>query len=86
MAFLGFHLGLHDSSMAIYKNGKTYYSKYERYSGEKHGAGGLDWIDDTLKKWDIEWGEIEEICMQQTESLAFTENMFSTLYNYLQEK
>ena len=79
MAFLGFHLGLHDSSMAIYKNGKTYYSKYERYSGEKHGAGGLDWIDDTLKKWDIEWGEIEEICMQQTESLAFTENMFSEM-------
>ena len=79
MAFLGFHLGLHDSNISVYKNGKTYYSKYERCSGDKHGAGNFKWIDDTLKKWDIEWSEIEEICMQKLDSLAFTENMFSEM-------
>ena len=81
MAFLGLHLGLHDCNMCAYKDGKTRYSKYERYSGVKHGAGNFKWIDDTLKKWDIEWSEIEEICMHKTDSLAFTANMFSEMDN-----
>ena len=79
MAFLGLHLGLHDCNMCAYKNGKTRYSKYERQSGIKHGAGDFKWIDDTLKKWDIEWGEIEEICMHKTDSLSFTAEMFTNM-------
>ena len=55
MTFLGLHLGLHDCNISAYKNGKTYYSKYERYSGIKHGAGDFEWINNTLKKWDIDW-------------------------------
>tara|TARA_B100001057_G_C22851557_1_gene951158 strand:+ start:932 stop:2557 length:1626 start_codon:yes stop_codon:yes gene_type:complete len=81
MAFLGLHLGLHDCNMCAYKDGKTLYSKYERYSGIKHGAGNFKWIDDTLKKWNIEWSEIEEICMHKLDSLAFTANMFSEMDN-----
>ena len=79
MAFLGLHLGLHDCNMCAYKNGKTRYSKYERQIGIKHGAGDFKWIDDTLKKWDIEWGEIEEICMHKTDSLSFTAEMFTNM-------
>ena len=48
MAFLGLHLSLHDCNMCAYKDGKTHYSKYERQSGIKHGAGDFKWIDDTL--------------------------------------
>tara|TARA_X000001036_G_scaffold105863_1_gene98997 strand:- start:579 stop:2159 length:1581 start_codon:yes stop_codon:yes gene_type:complete len=81
MAFLGLHLGLHDCNISAYKNGKTHYSKYERYSGIKHGAGNFKWIDDTLKKWNIDWDEIEEICTHTTDSLSLTANMFSEMDN-----
>ena len=79
MAFLGLHLGLHDCNISAYKDGKTYYNKYERCSGIKHGMGDFQWVDDTLKKWNIDWNEIEEICHHETESLSFTENMFSEI-------
>jgi carbamoyltransferase len=81
MTFLGLHLGLHDCNISAYKNGKTYYSKYERHSGIKHGSGNFKWINDTLKKWDIDWSDIEEICMHTPDSLSFTANMFSELDN-----
>ena len=79
MAFLGLHLSLHDCNMCAYKDGKTHYSKYERQSGIKHGAGDFKWIDDTLKKWNIEWNEIEEICMHEADSLSFTAEMFTNM-------
>jgi carbamoyltransferase len=81
MAFLGLHIGLHDCNISAYKNGKTYYSKYERYSGIKHGQGSFEWIENTLKKWNIEWSEIEEICIQEKESSTFTANMFNEMDN-----
>ena len=81
MTFLGLHLGLHDCNISAYKNGKTYYSKYERYSGIKHGAGDFEWINNTLKKWDIDWNEIEEICMHTPDSLSFATNIFTELDN-----
>ena len=81
MVFLGLHLGLHDCNISAYKDGKTYYNKYERHSGIKHGAGNFKWIDDTLKKWDIDWNEIEEICTQTTDSLSLTADMFSEMDN-----
>ena len=79
MTFLGLHLGLHDCNISAYKNGKTYYNKYERYSGIKHGAGDFEWINNTLKKWDIDWNEIEEICMHTPDSLSFATNIFTEL-------
>ena len=81
MAFLGLHLGLHDCNICAYKDGKTRYSKYERQSGIKHGAGDFKWIDDTLNKWNIDWNEIEEICTQTTDSLSLTADMFSEMDN-----
>ena len=81
MAFLGLHLGFHDCNMCAYKDGKTLYSKYERYSGIKHGQGSFEWIENTQKKWNIDWSDIEEICMQKGDSLAFTVDMFNEMDN-----
>tara|TARA_B100000941_G_scaffold106613_1_gene74561 strand:+ start:493 stop:2019 length:1527 start_codon:yes stop_codon:yes gene_type:complete len=52
--FLGMHIGIHDTNISLYKNGKCYYAKYERHSGIKHGVGSLQWIKDTLKKWGVD--------------------------------
>ena len=81
MSFLGLHLGLHDCNISAYKDGQTYYNKYERCSGIKHGFGNFKWIDDTLKKWDIDWSDIEEICMHTSDSLLneFTQSQQSSM-------
>ena len=55
--FLGLHIGIHDSNISLYKDGKSYYSKYERVSGiggKKHGPGNFEWLIDTLKSWGID--------------------------------
>ena len=51
--FLGMHIGIHDSNISLYKDGKTYYAKYERHSNIKHGAGNIQWIVNTLKRWGV---------------------------------
>ena len=55
--FLGMHIGIHDSNISLYKDGKSYYSKYERVSGiggKKHGPGNFEWLIDTLKSWGVD--------------------------------
>jgi hypothetical protein len=55
--FLGMHIGIHDSNISLYKDGKSYYSKYERVSGiggKKHGPGNFEWMIDTLKSWGVD--------------------------------
>ena len=62
--FLGMHIGIHDSNISLYKDGKCYYAKNERHSGKKHGVGNLQWIIDTLKKWGVDepHKQIEHFC------------------------
>ena len=64
MVFLGMHLGIHDTNISLYKDGKCYYAKYERHSGIKHGVGNLQWVIDTLKKWGVDHPhkQIEHYC------------------------
>ena len=57
--FLGMHIGIHDTNISLYKDGKCYYAKYERHSGIKHGVGSLQWIKDTLKKWGVDSPETQ---------------------------
>ena len=57
--FLGMHIGIHDTNISLYKDGKCYYAKYERHSGIKHGVGNLKWIKDTLKKWGVDKPETQ---------------------------
>ena len=57
--FLGMHIGIHDTNISLYKNGKCYYAKYERHSGINHGVGSLQWIKDTLKKWGVDKPETQ---------------------------
>lgn len=54
MVFLGLHIGIHDTNISLYKDGKCYYAKYERHSGIKHGVGDFTWLLDTLKSWGVD--------------------------------
>ena len=89
--FLGMHIGIHDSNISLYKDGKCYYAKHERHSGQKHGVGNLQWIIDTLKKWGVDepHKQIEHYCScdsfyedpeWETEEATFTGGSPTTPY------
>lgn len=51
MNFLAFHLN-HDANISISKNGEINYSKFERFTGEKHACTDINFVNDCLDKWD----------------------------------
>ena len=61
--FLGLHIGIHDTNISLYNNGKAHYCKAERNTGKKHGVGDMKWLIETLNKMGVDNPEedIEEV-------------------------
>lgn len=72
MVIVGLGKALHDSSIAVYDNGKIRYAKYEREVSLKHGTAYEAWYYSKLVKWGIDLDNIDTVV--ETDGCLFGDN------------